>query len=549
MMATKFEAMLNKLIRARSGLLWARTNEERRAETLIKGVAQKIGFKKVMVWKASDGLTNPAAPGEDNQDLAVLCKSTFSPPSVQPDGVLEYLLKFRGQGPILVIMEDLSPHIAENAPNRVMAQRLLKDLGRKAQSSKLTDWVQVVVLDAGKPDDLFIPIELELPTREDLKSVVQGATKVLRGERQKKVEEMLADNGNMDEIIDSILGLQDLQAQQALAVSLAEKGTIDPKVLIESKKALISSPAVQWIDPNPKGLDAIGGLDLLKEDLMIMRQTFADAQKYDDTPRPKGIVIAGVPGTGKSLSAKCVGTAWNLPTVQLSVGAMMGKYIGDSEGGWYKARDVVEAIAPCILWIDEIEKAFSGFSGSGESDGGTSRRLGQEILTWLNDCDKPVFIVATSNDPMKLDAEFLRAGRFDETYWVDVPNTADRVKILEVVSTKFRSIAPDKMVSELGLDWTEVARQTKDFSGAELEQAIKNAIMRTNYKRVPITAKAVVEESKLIRPVVKGWGDGKLSAQRDWGKGARQACAPENSVLKESEDFGRDILFDDSESN
>jgi ATP-dependent 26S proteasome regulatory subunit len=544
-MATKFEMMLNKLIRARSGLIWARTNEERRAETLIKGVAQKIGFKKVLIWKTSTGLTNPADPTEDQQDLAVLCKSSFAPPSAQPDGVMEYLLNFQGGGPVLVIMEDLSPHISENAPNRVQALRLLKDLGRKAQSSRLTDWVQVVVLDAGKPNDMFIPIELELPSRDDLRSVVSGATRVLKDERKQQVEDMLSDNGNMDNILDALIGLEDLQAQQALAVSLAEKGTIDPQVLIESKKALISSPAVKWIDPNPRGLEAIGGLELLKGDLMIMRQTFTDAQKYDDTPRPKGIVIAGVPGTGKSLSAKCVGTAWNLPTVQLSVGAMMGKYIGDSEGGWYKARDVVEAIAPCIMWIDEIEKAFSGFSGSGDSDGGTSRRLGQEILTWLNDCDKPVFIVATSNDPMKLDAEFLRAGRFDETYWVDVPNTEDRVKILDVVSSKYRCIATNKLVAHMGLDWTDVAKQTKDFSGAELEQAVKNAIMRTNYRREEITAESVISESKLIRPVVRGWGEGKLATQRKWGEGARQACAPENDIRKEAEgDFDREVLLD-----
>jgi len=553
-MSQKFVKTLDKLIRARSGLIWARTNEEARAEILITGVAQRIKFKRVLRWRCSTGLVNTKDATENQPDLAVLCKSPFAPPSAQPDGLLEFLGSYT-QGPALVIMEDMADHLAENSPTRIQAMRLLKDLSRQSQSSAPESWVQVVVVDRNKPVDGFIPVELDLPTREELKVVVEGMAKspnepkVLHHLLDAKTDEdreaisndlkvnkidgkRSAESNTFNKVLDALLGLEDQQAQQALAVSMAEVGRIEPEILIQSKKALISSPAVKWVDPNPKGLDAIGGLDNLKEYLKITYQTFLDAQRFEFTPSPQGIVIAGVPGTGKSLTAKCVGTAWGLPLVQLSMGALMGKYVGESEQGWFKARDVVEAIAPCILWIDEIEKGFSGFSGGGDSDGGTSRRIGQDILAWLQDCDKPVYIVATSNDPLALDAEFLRAGRFDDQFWVDVPNTNDRIAVLEVVANKYKSLVADKFVSEMDIDWRAVAKATKNFTGAELEQAVINAIKCTNYERREITTKDIVEESKLIRPVVKGWSDGKLAGQRKWGEGARQASKEEEKEEK-----------------
>jgi len=236
------------------------------------------------------------------------------------------------------------------------------------------------------------------------------------------------------------------------------------------------------------------------------------------------------------------------------MGAVMGKYVGESEQGWFKARDVVEAIAPCILWIDEIEKAFGGFSGGGDSDGGTTRRLANDILTWLQECDKPVYIVATSNDPMALDAEYLRAGRFDDQFWVDVPNAKDREAVLKVVAQKYKSLKADKFVSEMPIDWEKVSKAVKNFSGAELEQAVINAIKRTNYERREITTEDIISEAKQIRPVVEGWGEGKLARQRKWGEGARQASKPEEVESSKAEDFravlvGGSMTDDDSELN
>jgi ATP-dependent 26S proteasome regulatory subunit len=570
-MSTKFIKTLDKLIRARSGLLWARTNEEARAETLIKGVAQRIQFNKVLVWRCSTGLVNQEDPSDNRPDLAVMCKSPFAPPQGQPDGVLEFLGSY-SEGPALVIMEDMADHLGENSPTRVPAMRLFKDLSRKSQGSTPDEWVQVVVVDRNKPVDGFISVELDLPTRAELQSIVEGmakstrSTSILHGLLDAETDEdkaaidadlaknkidpdRAANSETFNRVLDALLGLEDQQAQQAVAVSLAEKGCINPEVLIQSKKALISSPAVKWIDPNPKGMDAIGGLDNLKEYLMITYQTFLDAQRFEFTPRPQGIVIAGVPGTGKSHTAKCVGTAWGLPLVQLSMGALMGKYLGDSEQGWFKARDVVEAIAPCILWIDEIEKGFSGFSGGGDSDGGTSRRIGQDILNWLQDCDKQVYIVATSNDPMALDAEFLRAGRFDDQFWVDVPNTTDRIATAKVVSSKYKSLAADEFVNKMDIDWAAVAKGTVNFTGAELEQAVINAIKRTNYEKRVLTTEDIVEEAKQIRPVVDGWGDGKLAKQRKWGEGARQAAKAEKKEKGAAEMFRPVMMKDNSSDN
>ncbi len=549
-MCKQFTKALATLIRARSGLVWVSTNEERRAQSLILAKAGSMTYRKapmfrnIYTWSSTTGLVDATVDEDDNprQDLATLCKNPiYGPLDDQADGIFEYLASFN-EGPALVIMKDLSGHIAENSPNRLQGMRMLKDLANRAGSSGLEKWVQIVVIDKTAAPEGFLKVDLELPTREELTSTV---LKMAESTGSKEVQTPLDDEEHLGTVIDALIGLEDHQAQQALAVSLAEKGKVDPEVLIRSKKDLLKSDALEWIDPIPGGMDAIGGLDLLKDYFEMVLASFRLAQREEKTPRPKGSLVAGIPGTGKSLSAKVVGAAWGLPLIRLNIGALFGKYQGESEGAWRQARQVVEAIAPCVLWIDEIEKGLQGFGGGGsDSDGGTTARMGQDFLTWLAECEKPVYIFATANNPLNVPPEFFRAGRFDSKFWVDVPNTADRVSVLQVVGKKWRSAVADKLVDELGLDYAKIARHLEGFSGAELEQAMVEAVMKANYKERAPTEDDVIEASKMIQPVVKIWENdknGRLEKVREWGQNQRQANDPNDP--KEVDKGGPAVLM------
>jgi len=550
-MCKKFNNTMNKLIRARSGLIWVRTNEEKRAESHIMGIATALNFKKLFIWRSTTGLVEIGQnAGSARDDLATLCKNpAFGPLGQQPEGILEFLMSFK-DGPAMVIVEDLYPHVAENSPNRVQAARLLKDLERRSQSSKKDAYVQMVIVDKNPAPEGFIEVELELPNRGELENIVKGA---VMAPKMAKVKEALEEEGRMDEVLDALVGLESQQAQQALAISLAEEGTINPTILVRSKKALIKSEALEWVEPEPKGMDAIGGLAMLKMYFKIILTSFRMAQREANTPRPRGALISGPPGNGKSLSAKCVGTMWGIPLIRLNIGALFGKFVGESEGKWRQAKAVIEAMAPCILWIDEIEKGIQGFGGSGSStDGGTTARMGSDFLTWLNECTKPVYVIATANDPLKVPAEFFRAGRFDVRFWVDVPNHKDRVSVLKVVTQKWRSAPVDKFVSELDLDYDKISAALKDFAGAEIEQAVTDAIMLANYEERPVTTDDVIQASKLIQPVIKGWeNDGTLQRARDWGKKQRRANDPDDkddAVVIEEGGF-REVVMGGSSSD
>lgn len=550
-MCEKFNNTMSKLIRARSGPLWVRTNEEKRAESHIMGIATAFKFKKLFLWRSTTGLVEIAQTDvKPRDDLATLCKNpAYGPLGPQPDGILEYLVGFK-DGPAMVIVEDLNDHISETSPNRVQAMRLLKDLGRRSQSSKKSEWVQMVVVDKSPASAHFIEVELELPNRGELQTIVEGMAKSTKAT---DVSTELAKEDKMDAVLDALIGLESQQAQQALAISLAETGKIEPSILVRSKKALIKSEALEWVEPEKKGMDAIGGLDLLKVYFEVILTSFRMAQREANTPRPRGALISGPPGTGKSLAAKCIGTLWGIPLIRLNIGALFGKFVGESEGKWRQAKAVIEALAPCILWIDEIEKGIQGFGGSGSStDGGTTARMGSDFLTWLNECTKAVYVVATANDPLKVPAEFFRAGRFDVRFWVDVPNHKDRVSVMEVVGQKWRSAPVDKFVSELGIDYDKIAGSLKDFAGAEIEQAMTDAIMLANYENRAIETDDVIAAAKMIQPVIKGWeSDGTLQRARDWGSKQRKANDPEDTEASASPvsidegGFRRVVLGDD----
>ena len=278
----------------------------------------------------------------------------------------------------------------------------------------------------------------------------------------------------MEEMAVAFKGLSEFEINNILALAYAEDGELirkDLSLIFDQKQQMIKKAGILEMIPLKENLNDIGGLDNLKLWLKRKAQVFKNMNKAADfgVDMPKGVLIAGVPGCGKSLNAKAAAHLFEIPLLRLDMGRLMGKYVGESEGNMRKAIALAEAISPCVLWIDELEKAFAGIGGDGGGAEVTTRLLGN-FLTWLQEKDSPTFVVATANDITKLPPELLRKGRFDEIFYVGLPNEEERRRIFEIHINKRRKQDINK------IDINELVRKTDGYSGADIEGVVKESI-------------------------------------------------------------------------
>ena len=278
----------------------------------------------------------------------------------------------------------------------------------------------------------------------------------------------------MNELAVAFKGLTEFEINNLLALSYADDGELtrrDLRLIFDQKQQMIKKAGILEMIPLKETIDDIGGLENLKEWLVKKAKVFKninDAQKYG-VDMPKGVLIAGVPGCGKSLNAKAAANLFEVPLLRLDMGRLMGKYVGESEGNLRKAIALAEAISPCVLWIDELEKAFAGIGGAGSGAEVTTRLFGN-FLTWMQEKESPTFVVATANDIIKLPPELMRKGRFDEIFYVGLPNDKEREKIFTIHINKRR---PQDLKY---IKISDLISKTKGFSGADIEGVIKDAI-------------------------------------------------------------------------
>ena len=270
----------------------------------------------------------------------------------------------------------------------------------------------------------------------------------------------------------SLKGFSDFEIVQILNLAYQRSGTIsreDSKLILDEKEQIIKKSGMIEILNFKEGIDDIGGLKNLKKWLNNKSKIFYNLEKALEygVETPKGVMIVGMPGCGKSLSAKATARLFNVPLLRLDIGKLLGKYVGESEDNMRRALAIGEAISPCVLWIDEIEKAFAGIGK--ESGNEVTTRLFGYFLTWMQEKSSTVFVVATSNDISQLPAEFLRKGRFDEIFFVDFPNDDERKNIIELHLKK-----RNKWHKEI--DSIKLLKETKKYSGADIEAVIKDSI-------------------------------------------------------------------------
>lgn len=313
-------------------------------------------------------------------------------------------------------------------------------------------------------EDLITVFDIPLPTVSRIEEIIRDFRETLH---IKVTEDVLS------AIALSFKGLNEFQIRQILNLAFQDGGNLtteDEKLILHQKEQLIKKVGLLEMVPIKESIDDIGGLDNLKNWLYRKEHVFRQLDKAIKfgVDIPKGILIVGMPGCGKSLAAKATAKLFAMPLVRLDVGRLLGKYVGESEENMRRALQLAEAISPCVLWVDEIEKAFSGVGSSGGGNEVTTRLFGQ-FLTWMQEKENTVFIVATANDISRIPPEFLRKGRFDELFYVDFPSEDERQRILEIHLKKRNKWNSD-------IDIAKIVKQTKGYNGADLEAIVKEAI-------------------------------------------------------------------------
>ncbi|MFO0578793.1 MAG: AAA family ATPase [Polyangia bacterium] len=487
------------LIRARYSLIYLISSEEQRVEESLLRLARRRDMK-LGVWSITRGMVQKfgTLKGGDVKD---------------PIKALDYIAAQEGRG--LFVLRDF--HAFVNDPTVV---RKLRDLAHDLRKTQKNIFIlsPVTKIPPELEKDLCI-VDWDLPNRRELTKVVED----LLHQLPQGCEPGLAkDADGREQIVDAALGLTLIEAENVIAKSIVRHKTFHlPTVLAEKKHIIRKSGILEYYEAE-ESLDGIGGLEILKQWLVKRRHAFTSEARDFGLPIPKGILLLGVPGCGKSLTAKAVGAAWQMPLLRLDVGKIFGGLVGASEENMRKALKTAEAVAPSVLWLDEIEKGLSGTGSSNMSDGGTTSRVFGTFVTWMQEKTAPVFVIATANDVRSLPPELLRKGRFDEIFFVDLPTQEERAEILKIhLKKKGRSIQH--------LDIARMMEATPDFSGSEIETVVVSALYEafdTDPHSRDLSTDQLLHAAKEIVPLAVTMQE-KIADMREWAKTrARLASLP-----------------------
>ncbi|UGY15216.1 AAA family ATPase [Bradyrhizobium septentrionale] len=495
------------LLRARNPLLWIVTREEARAERYLVSAAAAAGFVPRM-WDCGQGVTDVAAKAESigSADIGETLGAIRARADAKSD---------RGAW----IMRDLPPWLAGTIGMVVCRQ--VRNLARFLPGVERDGAQALIVLSPSGdvPPELAnhaTVIEWPMPDRAEIASLLDDTINGLPDE----MRESAAPNGTREAAIDSAIGLTGEEAQACYSKSLVQLRKIDPTAVSREKKRVIAREKVlEWFDPIPGGLAAVGGLGNLKDWLMQRKLAYSPAARAYGLPAPKGCFLVGIPGCGKSLISKATATAFDAPLLKLDLGALKGKFVGESEANMRKALRTIEAIGRCVVWIDEIEKALTGATAGGSDGGVSSDQLGA-LLQWMQERTSESFVIATANSVATLPPELLRKGRFDEFWFVDLPNPNERVEILNAGLKAHGRSFSDIKAEEIA----NVVAATDGFTGSEIAAIVPDALFAAFADGGrQITCVDLVKAAKAVTPLSVTAKD-KIAELRNWAAGkARRA--------------------------
>ena len=459
------------LLRARYPLIYIPTREEERVESAIADCAKRLGNRGVYIWDFVDGYQgNPTDEGAGRRN---------------PLQALELVEKLPASVPAVFILRDFHRFLED-----VAVSRKLRNLARLLKSQPKN--VVLLSPQLSIPEDLadgLTVLEFPLPTTQE----IQQELEKLLGATGRSLEKRA-----LDDLVRSCQGLTMERIRRVLARAIATHGELRPDdvdLILEEKRQTIRQTQILEFYPTIANISDIGGLDNLKDWLIRRGSAFSDRARQYGLPHPRGLLLVGIQGTGKSLTAKAIAHHWHLPLLRLDVGRLFAGLVGESESRTRQMIQLAEALAPCVLWIDEIDKAFAGVDGRGDS--GTTSRVFGTFITWLAEKTSPVFVVATANNIQALPPEMLRRGRFDEIFFVGLPSQEERKAIFSVHLTRLR---PHNIKS---YDLERLAYETPDFSGAEIEQILIEAMHIGFSQNRDFTTEDVLEAASQIVPLAR----------------------------------------------
>ncbi|MBD2603407.1 AAA family ATPase [Scytonema hofmannii FACHB-248] len=497
-----FREEFKLLLRARYPLIYIPTYEEERVEAAIREEAANQGNRPVYTWDFVDGYQgNPNDAGFGRRN---------------PLQALEFIEKLSASAPAVLILRDYHRFLED-----VAIARKLRNLARLLKSQPKN-----IVLLSPKiaiPDDLtevLTVLEFPLPAAPEIKGEIERL--------------LIATGGNslsakvLDDLVRSCQGLSMERIRRVLARAIATHGELQPEdvdLVLEEKRQTIRQTQILDFYPATEQISDIGGLDNLKDWLLRRGGSFTEKARQYGLPHPRGLMLVGIQGTGKSLTAKAIAHHWHLPLLRLDVGRLFGGLVGESESRTRQMIQVAEALAPCILWIDEIDKAFSGLGSRG--DAGTTSRVFGTFITWLAEKTSPVFVVSTANDIQALPPEMLRKGRFDEIFFVGLPSQEERKAIFNVHLSRLR---PHNLKS---YEIDRLAYETPDFSGAEIEQTLIEAMHIGFSQNRDFATDDILEAASQIIPLARTAVE-QIQKLQEWAASGRARLASKHNPLSDA---------------
>jgi ATP-dependent 26S proteasome regulatory subunit len=502
-----FEQELDLLIRSSYPVIYIPSPEEERAEQLITAVAQQGTPQRALYfWDFVTGFED--GTGRNNP--------------VQALGEIE---RAQAAVPAVFVMRDLHRFLED-----IQVARQLRNLTRNLRNSRKTLIILAPTLRI--PTDLaeeITVLDLTPPTAEEIDAELESLLE--------QVQVRLSPGGR-DALVKACQGLMMARIRLGLARTIASYGRLDERaipLMLEEKKQRIRQTQVLEFWPATESIDDVGGLDILKRWLEQRAAAFTQEARDYGLPNPKGILLVGIQGTGKSLSAKATASLWQLPLLRLDIGRLMGGLVGESEAKTREMIRLAEAMAPCVLFLDELDKGFAGLGSGFVGDSGTSARVLSTILTWMEEKTAPVFIAATANSIEALPSEVLRKGRFDEIFFIDLPSERERREIYHVHLSKVRA----DRIRQYDLD--QLAFQSEGFNGAEIEQSIYDAMHMAFDQRREFETEDILLAMSMIVPLSKTASE-RIRFLQEWASSGR--CRPASSDAAQAGMMGQ--LFGDA---
>ena len=493
----KFTSELALFLKARYPIIYINTIEEERIEYVIRKNVKTNLNRTIYSWDFVDGYTN----NPNNQGFA----------KRNPLQALELVERLNSETPALFLLKDFNKFLTD-----LSISRKLRNISRILKLQPKT----IIIIGS----DLTIPKELQ-----ELITIVQFELP-LENEINQELKRLLQslDIKISSELFESLIracqGLSLERIRRVLSKIIATYKTIDDRsiaILLSEKKQIISQTEIlEYCSVNEK-ITNLGGLNNLKNWLNKRKTAFSSQASNYGLPTPRGLLLVGIQGTGKSLTAKAIANDWQLPLLKLDVGKLFGGIVGESESRLRQMINVAETISPCILWIDEIDKAFTNTESKGDS--GTSNRVLATFISWLSEKTKPVFVVSTANNIDLLPLEIIRKGRFDEIFFLDLPKTEEREEIFKIHLRNFRPKTWKQF------DYSELAESSESFSGAEIRQSIIEGMYHAFYEKREFTTEDICLALKELIPLAHLESDQMIRLQK-WASSGRIRSASSKEI-------------------